>query len=105
MFDIGLLELLIVTVVALVVLGPDKIPGAVRSGAKTIFWFKRQAADAKKELKATGNTEAASYVGKVIANKAKDIGVKEVAFDRSGFLYHGRIKALAEAAREAGLKF
>ena len=50
MFDIGLLELLIVTVVALVVLGPDKIPGAVRSGAKTIFWFKRQAADAKKEL-------------------------------------------------------
>jgi large subunit ribosomal protein L18 len=56
-------------------------------------------------LKATGNTEAASYVGKVIANKAKDIGVKEVAFDRSGFLYHGRIKALAEAAREAGLKF
>ena len=105
MFDIGLLELLIVTVVALVVLGPDKIPGAVRSGAKTIFWFKRQAADAKKELKTTGNIGAASYVGKVIANKAKEIGVKEVAFDRSGFLYHGRIKALAEAAREAGLKF
>ena len=51
MFDIGLLELLIVTVVALVVLGPDKIPGAVRSGAKTIFWFKKQAADAKKETK------------------------------------------------------
>ena len=61
--------------------------------------------DAKKELKTTGNIGAASYVGKVIANKAKEIGVKEVAFDRSGFLYHGRIKALAEAAREAGLKF
>ena len=61
--------------------------------------------DAKKELKTTGNIGAASYVGKVIANKAKEIGVTEVAFDRSGFLYHGRIKALAEAAREAGLKF
>ena len=50
MFDIGLLELLIVTIVALIVLGPDKIPGAIRSGAKTLFWFRRQASEAKKEI-------------------------------------------------------
>ena len=59
----------------------------------------------KKDLKVTGNIDAASYVGKLIADKAKKIGIETVAFDRSGFLYHGRIKALAEAAREAGLKF
>ena len=50
MFDIGLLELLIVAVVVIVVLGPEQIPGAVRSGAKTIFWFKRQASAAKEEI-------------------------------------------------------
>ena len=50
MFDIGLLELLIVAVVVIVVLGPEQIPGAVRSGAKTIFWFKRQASVAKEEI-------------------------------------------------------
>ena len=57
-------------------------------------------------LKANGNgmTEAAS-VGKAIADKAKAAGVKQVVFDRGGFLYHGRIKALADAAREAGLEF
>ena len=59
----------------------------------------------RKDLKVTGNIGAASYVGKLIADKAKKIGIETVAFDRSGFLYHGRIKALAEAAREAGLKF
>ena len=50
MFDIGLLELLIVAVVVIVVLGPEQIPDAVRSGAKTIFWFKRQASGAKEEI-------------------------------------------------------
>ena len=59
----------------------------------------------RKDLKVTGNIDAASHVGKLIADKAKKIGIETVAFDRSGFLYHGRIKALAEAAREAGLKF
>ena len=59
----------------------------------------------RKDLKVFGNIGAASYVGKLIADKAKKIGIETVAFDRSGFLYHGRIKALAEAAREAGLKF
>lgn len=52
-----------------------------------------------------GNTHAAAVVGKLIAEKALKAGVTEVAFDRSGFRYHGRVKALAEAAREAGLKF
>lgn len=54
---------------------------------------------------ATGNIEAASSVGKLIAERAKAIGVTKVAFDRSGFKYHGRVKALAEAARENGLEF
>ena len=57
------------------------------------------------EAKYTGNSEAAALVGKAIAERAKDKGVEAVAFDRSGFKYHGRVKALADAAREAGLKF
>ena len=52
-----------------------------------------------------GNATAASIIGKRIAEKAKAAGVEKVAFDRSGFAYHGRVKALAEAAREAGLQF
>jgi len=53
----------------------------------------------------TGNSEAAAEVGKLIAQRAKEAGVSQVAFDRSGFKYHGRIKALADAARESGLEF
>jgi len=53
----------------------------------------------------TGNAEAATQVGKLIAERAKSAGVNSVAFDRSGFKYHGRVKALAEAARESGLEF
>lgn len=56
-------------------------------------------------LKGTKNVEAAAAVGKAIAERAKAAGIEAVAFDRSGFRYHGRIKALADAAREAGLKF
>jgi large subunit ribosomal protein L18 len=56
-------------------------------------------------LKGTGNVEAAKAVGKAIADRAKAAGVSKVAFDRSGFQFHGRVKALAEAAREAGLEF
>lgn len=52
-----------------------------------------------------GNAEAAKLVGKLIAEKAQEKGIKKVVFDRAGFLYHGRVKALAEAAREAGLEF
>ena len=61
--------------------------------------------DVRGELKATGNIEAAKAVGRAIAERAKAAGLTKVAFDRSGFMYHGRIKALAEAAREAGLEF
>ncbi|MBC8519099.1 MAG: 50S ribosomal protein L18 [Gammaproteobacteria bacterium] len=57
------------------------------------------------EAGATGNVAAAAVVGKVIAERTKDAGVTRVAFDRSGFRYHGRIKALADAARENGLDF
>jgi large subunit ribosomal protein L18 len=57
------------------------------------------------ELKNGGNIQAATMVGKLIAEKAKQAGVEAVAFDRSGYRFHGRVKALAEAAREAGLKF
>ncbi|MCP5208655.1 MAG: 50S ribosomal protein L18 [Hahellaceae bacterium] len=53
----------------------------------------------------TGNVDAAKKVGQLIAEKAKAAGVETVAFDRSGFRYHGRVKALADAARESGLKF
>jgi large subunit ribosomal protein L18 len=61
--------------------------------------------DVRKELTGTGNVAAAAIVGKLIAERAKAAGVTKVAFDRSGFKYHGRVKALADAAREAGLEF
>ena len=57
------------------------------------------------EAKSGGNVEAAKTVGKLIAERAKEKGVTKVVFDRGGYLYHGRIKALADAAREAGLEF
>ena len=59
----------------------------------------------KSQIKYTGNIEAASIVGGVLAERAKNAGVKKVAFDRSGFKFHGRIQALANAARENGLEF
>lgn len=61
--------------------------------------------DIRAQVKATGGVEAAALVGKLIAERAKEAGISKVAFDRSGFKYHGRIKALADAAREAGLEF
>jgi large subunit ribosomal protein L18 len=70
------------------------------------------ASTAEKEVRAElggdgkgGNTAAATIIGKRIAEKAKAVGIEKVAFDRSGFAYHGRVKALADAAREAGLQF
>jgi len=61
--------------------------------------------DVRGDLKSTKNKDAAAAVGRAIAEKAKAAGVEDVAFDRSGFRYHGRIQVLADAAREAGLKF
>ena len=61
--------------------------------------------DVRKGTKSTGNIAAAAIVGARIAEKAKAAGIDTVAFDRSGFRYHGRVMALADAAREAGLKF
>lgn len=79
------------------VIGPDG--GTVLASASTLE------KDVRKGMKGTGNAEAAAIVGARIAEKAKTAGIDTVAFDRSGFRYHGRVKALAEAAREAGLKF
>ncbi len=59
----------------------------------------------RKQIPNGGNVDAAKAVGKLIAERAKAKGIEQVAFDRSGFFYHGRVKALAEAAREGGLKF
>ena len=61
--------------------------------------------DVKAELEKTNNVDAAAYLGTIIAKKALDKGITTVVFDRGGFIYHGKVKALAEAAREAGLVF
>ena len=61
--------------------------------------------EVRQSVKLGSNVKAAAEVGKRIAEKAKSLGIQAVAFDRSGYKYHGRVKALAEAAREAGLKF
>jgi large subunit ribosomal protein L18 len=74
-------------------------------GSKVIVAASTITKELRKELKVTGNKTAAEAVGKLIAERAKAAGVERVAFDRSGFNYHGRIKALADAAREAGLNF
>jgi large subunit ribosomal protein L18 len=75
------------------------------SGAKVLTSASTLEPEVRKSIKNGGNVEAAAAVGKRIAEKAKKLGIEAVAFDRSGFKYHGRIKALAEAAREHGLKF
>ncbi len=61
--------------------------------------------DVRKDVEKTGGAAAATVVGKVVAERAKAAGVTRVAFDRSGYKYHGRVKALADAARESGLEF
>jgi len=74
------------------------------TGAKVIAAASTVQEGLKKDLKGTGNVEAAKAVGRSIAERAKAAGVSKVAFDRSGFQYHGCVKALADAAREAGLE-
>ncbi len=75
------------------------------TGDKVIASASTVEADVRKNLKNGGKIEAAALIGKLIAQKAKKAGVTTVAFDRSGYKYHGRIKALADAARENGLSF
>lgn len=74
-------------------------------GSRTIACASTLDKELRSKLKITGNVEAAKEVGKLVAKRALDAGVKAVAFDRSGFAFHGRIKALADAAREVGLEF
>ncbi len=74
------------------------------SGGEIVASVSSLESSIRKDLKHTGNIAAASVVGCEIANRAKAKGVTKVAFDRSGFKYHGRIKALADAARESGLE-
>jgi large subunit ribosomal protein L18 len=75
------------------------------SGARVIAAASTLQEAVREGLKNTGNIEAAKAVGRVIGERAKAAGVTKVAFDRAGFQFHGRVKALAEAAREAGLEF
>jgi large subunit ribosomal protein L18 len=74
-------------------------------GDKVLVSASTLEADVKKDVKNGGNKAAAAAVGQRIAEKAKALGIEAVAFDRAGFRFHGRVKALADAAREGGLKF
>ena len=75
------------------------------TGANVVAAASTLQTSVREGLKSTGNINAAKAVGKVIAEKAKAAGIDMVAFDRSGFKFHGRVKALADAARENGLQF
>ena len=75
------------------------------TGDKVLATASTVEADVRKDLKNGGNKAAAAVAGKRIAEKAKALGIDTVAFDREGFRFHGRVKALADAAREGGLKF
>ena len=75
------------------------------TGDKVLASASTLEADVRKDVKNGGNKAAATLVGKRIAERAKALGIEAVAFDRAGFRFHGRVKALADAAREGGLKF
>jgi large subunit ribosomal protein L18 len=75
------------------------------SGSKVLAAASSNDKSIRADLKSGGNKAAATVVGKALAERAKAAGVVDVAFDRSGFAFHGRVKALADAAREGGLKF
>ena len=75
------------------------------SGDKGLASASTLEAEVRKDVKNGGNRAAATLIGKRIAERAKALGIETVAFDRSGFRFHGRVKALADAAREGGLKF
>jgi len=75
------------------------------TGARVLAAASTVETDVRSQIANGGNKQAAQVVGKLIAERAKAVGIEAVAFDRAGFQYHGRVKALAEAAREGGLKF
>jgi large subunit ribosomal protein L18 len=75
------------------------------SGDKVLVSASTLDKELRKDVKSTGNADAAAAIGKAVAERAKAAGITAVAFDRSGFKYHGRVKALADAARESGLEF
>jgi large subunit ribosomal protein L18 len=75
------------------------------TGDKVLASASTLEADVRRDLKSGGNKAAATVVGRRIAERAKALGIDSVAFDRAGFRFHGRVKALADAAREGGLKF
>ena len=75
------------------------------SGSKVVVSASTLDKDLREAIKNTGNRDAAAVIGKAIAERAKSAGIDKVAFDRAGFKYHGRVQALADAAREAGLQF
>lgn len=75
------------------------------SGDKVLVSASTLDRELRKDMKATGNAEAAAAIGKAVAERARAAGINAVAFDRSGFKYHGRVRALADAARESGLEF
>ncbi|MBC8652200.1 50S ribosomal protein L18 [Providencia vermicola] len=75
------------------------------NGSETLVAASTTEKAINEQVKFTGNKDAAAIVGKLVAERALEKGIKVVAFDRSGFQYHGRVQALADAAREAGLQF
>ena len=84
---------------------PRHIYAQVFSAAGDKVLVSASTLDEKLRSGATGNTDAAGEVGKLVAERAREAGIDRVAFDRSGYRYHGRVKALADAAREGGLEF
>ena len=84
---------------------PRHIYAQIISASGSLVQASASSLDASVRIDNKGNSEDAAKVGKLIAEKAKVLGVEKVAFDRSGYQYHGRIKALADAAREGGLQF
>ena len=77
----------------------DDVKGLTVASASTLD------KEARSQIKKSSTVEAASFIGKLVAERAVKSGISEVIFDRGGYIYHGRVKALADAAREAGLKF
>jgi large subunit ribosomal protein L18 len=84
---------------------PRHIYAQVISATGSLILASASTVEKENRGSATGNVTAAETVGKLIAERAKAAGIEQVAFDRSGYRYHGRVKALADAAREGGLKF